>query len=158
MHEIQSEDGIVPGFIYRDVLSGGNRRRALRNVHHRFQRKSRQILEVDAASDTLQHERSAIGRVRKLASRDAEAQREVRRFEGEPMSSRGHLAVDFLPSSGEIYIGQGFVESATEHDITARHEEQLDRARRMIEIGRRLTPEWYRYILHTKPELLLDNN
>lgn len=158
MHEISSEDGVVPGFIYRDALSGRNGRRGLRDVHHRFQGNGKPSPELISTIDTLQHNRSAIGRVRKLASRDAEAQREIRIYEGEPMSSREHLVVNSTPTGGEVYIGQGYVEPATEYDIAVRHEEQLERAKRMLEIGQRLTPQWFRYVLHTKPELLLNDN
>ena len=78
--------------------------------------------------------------------------REIPIFDsGEPIS-RGR--VDFASQDVEGH-GLPVVEAASRKDVLLRQAEQIDRARRMIEIGKRLTPQWIKYTLKAAPELFV---
>jgi hypothetical protein len=59
-------------------------------------------------------------------------------------------------SDGRNVAKREIVEKASKKDILLRQAEQIDRLKRMLEVGTKITPQWRRYALNNAPNLLFD--
>lgn len=152
--------GDMPGHLFRETRRRQyDRPSTVRGVANRvrvFEHIAPRTF-VESQVDAVSRSEHVAGRISKLKHQDLESRRQMVDFESELISTRGGAIIELRPFVSHVSIGQDVITIATSADLKARQEEQIERVRRMIEIGKRLTPQWMTYTLKVAPELLVSD-